>query len=352
MDKGINLLEKTAYTGKTPYEKWLELEGIPVVKQFFIGNLGELHLEPWERKGGLGTYLQLEGTEGTCDAYVCEIPPGKNLKPQKHLFEEVIHILKGQGATTVWNEGGSKQTFEWKEGSLFAIPLNAWHQHFNAQGDSPVRYIGVTTLPPIINQLINLDFIFNNPYVFSDRFRGQKNFFNGEGSSHPGRIWDTNFVPDVRIFQLLAQERRGKDARNVMLQLANSTMSAHISEFSVGTYKKAHRHQAGANIIILNGQGFSLVWPEGKPWKRLDWQVGSLFGPPNQWYHQHFNTGKNPTRYLAIKTYGQKFRPYSDGDYLEKKDRKQIEYEDEDPKIKEIYKEECRKNGIEVKMSF
>jgi quercetin dioxygenase-like cupin family protein len=348
MEKVLNLLEQTAYSGKIPYEKWRDSEGIPVIKEFYIEDLRTVPLAPWERKGGLGTYLQLEGTEGTCDGYVCEIPPGKGLKSQRHLYEETIYILKGVGATTIWNEGGPQHTFEWKEGSLFAIPLNAWHQHFNGQGNSPVRYVAVTTAPPMINQLMNVDFIFNNPFVFSDRYQGQDNYFNGEGASHPGRIFDTNFVSDVRNYQLLAQERRGKGARNVMFQLANSSMGTHVSEFEVGTYKKAHRHQAGANIIILSGQGYSLVWPEGKPWKRIDWKPGSFFGPPNQWYHQHFNTGNEPTRYMAIKTYGQKFRPYSDGDYIEKKDRKQIEYEDEDPKVRELYIEECRKNGVTV----
>src|SRR5574340_462491 len=116
MEEKINLLETTAYTGKTPYEKWREIEGIPVIKEFYIEDLNALPLSPWKRKGGLGIYLQLEGTEGTCDGYVCEIPPGKKLKPQKHLYEETIYILKGVGTTTIWNEGDSQHTFEWQAG--------------------------------------------------------------------------------------------------------------------------------------------------------------------------------------------------------------------------------------------
>ena len=59
---------------------------------------------PWERTGGLAARICLEGTGETNDAYVCEIPAGKALKPQRHLFEELIYIVSGRGATTVWND--------------------------------------------------------------------------------------------------------------------------------------------------------------------------------------------------------------------------------------------------------
>ena len=77
-------------------------------------------LEPWKRTGGLAARMCLAGTGETNDAYICEIPPGKALEPQKHMFEELIYIVSGRGATTVWNDGEPKHTFEWQEGSVFS----------------------------------------------------------------------------------------------------------------------------------------------------------------------------------------------------------------------------------------
>ena len=38
-----------------------------------------------------------------------------------------------------------------------------------------------------------------------------------------------------------------------MIELAQNSMGAHISQFQPGTYKKAHRHGPGAHVIILDG---------------------------------------------------------------------------------------------------
>jgi hypothetical protein len=50
------------------------------------------------RKGG---FIQLWGMEGVSSMYVAEIPSGGALEPEKHLYEEIICILDGQGAAEV-----------------------------------------------------------------------------------------------------------------------------------------------------------------------------------------------------------------------------------------------------------
>ena len=340
-------------TVQTAYQAWQQAEGLQVIRGFYVEDLRTVDVTPWPRKGGKGVFIDLEGTGGTNDAYVCEIAPGASLEPQRHMYEEVVYVLKGRGATSVWVEGSPKLHFEWQAGSLFAIPLNAWHQHFNASGTETARYYAVTTAPLVMNLFHNHDFIFNNPFVFRDRFTGDTDSFSGKGTFLASRIWEANFIPDVKTFQLIEWKERGANGRNVMFELANNTLISHISEFPVGTYKKGHRHGPGAHVIILGGKGYSLLWPEGETFKRVDWHEGSVFVPPDFWWHQHFNAGASPARYLAIRWGSVKHKldeKYSKLDRDRDKGGNQIEYESEDPEIRAMFAAEMARAGAECRM--
>ena len=130
----LNLSKEAAYADKTPYELWQQTEEIPVYSGLAIEDLTTLSLGSWRRKGAMGAFINMLGAGRSCDAYVCEIPARDQTRPEHYLFEEIIYVVKGRGATSVWNVEGRKQTFEWQEGSMFSPPLNTWRQHFNAQG--------------------------------------------------------------------------------------------------------------------------------------------------------------------------------------------------------------------------
>jgi oxalate decarboxylase/phosphoglucose isomerase-like protein (cupin superfamily) len=132
-----------------------------------------------------------------------------------------------------------------------------------------------------------------------------------------------------------------------MFSLASSAMTAHISEFAVGTYKKAHRHMAGAHVVVLNGKGHSLLWEEGKPRMRIDWREGAALSPPDRWFHQHFNTGPDPARYLALRWNNAEFPIEAFDSYVRRMESgDQIEYENEDPAIRAEYETELRRSGV------
>jgi hypothetical protein len=130
-------------------------------------------------------------------------------------------------------------------------------------------------------------------------------------------------------------------------------MCAHISQWPVGTYKKAHRHGPGAHIIILNGSGYSLLWPEGKTKQKFEWKPWSLLGPYDMWFHQHFNTSGERVRFLAMRwgsvKYGTGYNVEGVSTSL-KEGGNQIEYEDEDSAVRDQFEETLKKNNVKSQM--
>ena len=348
----------------TTYEAFQAREGIPVIKGFAVDDLRTVEVKPWVRLDCLGTYINLDGTGETNDAYVAEIEPGKRMAPERHLFEKNIYVLEGRGATLVGEDPNSRTSFEWKKGSVFSIPINTWHQHMNGSGTEPARFVAVTTAPLVMNYFHNDDFIFNNPFVFEDRVGGAKQY-QGEGQmflGYAGRTyaWETNFIPDIETFTTYEWKERGAGGATVNFELAKNTQAAHVSQFPVGTYKKAHRHGPGAHVIIVSGTGYSLLWPsDGGPhdrMERVNWGVGAMVVPPNDWFHQHFNGGTEPARYLAFRWNSQQFRfplgspMEGEMDVSVKQGGTQIEYEDEDPLIHQWFVETINKVGAQSRM--
>jgi gentisate 1,2-dioxygenase len=347
------------------YLEWVKTEGVPIVEAYAVDCLTQ-PLEPSPRVGGLGAYIHLVGRGDNATCYLAEIPAGGSLNPEKHLFDKLVYVLSGRGATTVEGADGRKHSFEWGPGSMFGVPINSWHQHHNGSGSEPARFAAVSNLPIFLNLFHNVGFIFENEHAFQDRI-GEERYFQGQGefrAVRPGRHqWETNFVPDLRSFELPEWKERGAggSSRNVQFTLADSTMHAHISEFGVGTYKKAHRHDAGAHIFCVTGHGYSLLWLDGQSpveTKRVDWKPGTLYAPPDgPTFHQHFNTADVPSRYLAlifggaryfVSTAGKKL--YETMDTSVKLGGNQIEYEDEDPRILDLYEAECARNGVTSRM--
>ena len=346
------LASKFATEKDTPYTRWVENEGLDIIGAHYVPNLHTVELKPWPRRGGKGVYINHEASRTSNDCYVCEIPAGQKLAPQRQLFEEMILVLDGRGSTTVWNDAGQRITFEWKAGALFAIPLNAWHQHFNGSGREPARFVAVTNAPPVINLYEDVEFVFNTKHDFRNRFAGEPDYFANKGEQQ-GLLLVTNFVADAANLPLIAARERGAGGGHIRFNLARGSMNSHISQFPVGTYKKAHCHGPGAHVIVLSGEGYSLMWPEGEEPRRYDWQVGTMIVPPNLWFHQHFNTGTTPARYLAFKHETVSIRNAQGvpkawisrrvgGD--------QIDYADETPVVRTLFAQELAKRGLEPRM--
>lgn len=347
------------WSQKSAYDEWAESQGIPIHKGFYIEDTRTLQLGRWEERGCNGAFLQLAGQEGVSEARVTEIPPGKTLPPLRFALDEIVYVVEGRGLTTIWADGKPKKTFEWHRHSLFLLPRNYIHELSNAQGNRPVRLLHYNYLPLTMTTIPDAKFFFNNPYVDLKIVYGQENEFysvakavretDGPSEWHAKRrrqrnVWFGNFFPDLGGWDKLeVHAGRGAGGHLLLLKFPHSVMKGHMSVFPMQTYKKAHRHGPGVVIVIPAGEGYSIMWQEGKEKIVIPWHEASVFVPPNRWFHQHFNVGAIPARYLAFHS------PEGLVGYSEKvadREKDQIEYPDEGPWVREKFEAELAKRGL------
>ncbi|MFQ5851838.1 MAG: hypothetical protein ACE5JU_14800 [Candidatus Binatia bacterium] len=347
------------------YQRFVKSEGVPIYDGSCLENLATLPLGDWERRGGKAAYTRL-GNQENVNLQIVEIPPKGELKPERHMYESVMYVMKGMGATTIWQEGEPKRTIEWGEGALLAIPLNAWHQEFNSSGDESCRILFGTNMAQVINLYQSLGFVFDNPFCFRDRYSySMERYYADEGKHWNLRLFETNFISDIRKFALDPWEERGTQTSITRIYMGSATSQIHILEVSEGTYVTAHRHGAGAHVIVIAGQGSELLFMPGdemNPERRRKVPIKpyAVVAPRLNEYHQHFNTGRGPLRQLAFK--GWVHTPAtisSQGEYdpvgAARSDNPyawafKLRYDKEDPAIREEYYRELEKNGISLRL--
>jgi gentisate 1,2-dioxygenase len=339
------------------YLAWCEEQPVPVVEDFGM-DLSKLPVEPWDLYGMDGTICLLKGRDDYNSIFCFEMKPGSTSREMHHLYEEIIYVIDGYGSTQIETPDGDKHAFEWGRNSLFSVPLNAKYQHFNGSGTEPARLASVNNFPFLIKLFRNEEFLFNTERNFPER-AGPNGYFKGDGQMieiRPGRHqWETNFVADITNFELKDWAARGKGSSSLRWVLSDSTMGCHTSQIIPGTYKKAHRHTSGTNVFTIDGEGYSMLWYEGKEDERvrIDWDHGVVVTPPEQMFHQHFNTGTTPSRYLAVQfgtvrypMISAKMKKWTSGNDTSVKDGgNQIEYEDQPPDNHAIWLEEMDGKG-------
>jgi quercetin dioxygenase-like cupin family protein len=359
------------------YDQFMDSEGIPIFRDIGISKVQNLPLKPWKRLGGRGSYIQLWGTEGKWGTYVVEVPGAGALNVEKHMFEKVCLVVEGRGTTEVWLEGDKKRhIFEWQKGSLFSIPLNAYHRIVNATS-SPALLLCGTTGPNVMNALNSVDAVFNNAYQFRDRFTGADDFFKPNEDIEPDPVRGlamrrTNLIPDIVNCELPLDNRRSPGYRRVEPYMTENTFYLWIAQHENGRYSKAHAHTSAAVLICLSGKGYTYTWPEElgpTPWKdgkadkvrRLDYEpVGLVTAAPGgmRWYHQHFGVSKEPFRLTAwfgpnapgreAGVPGEKHTDYGAIDLPD--GGTAIPYWMEDPFLRKEYAETLEREGVENRM--
>lgn len=356
---------------QTTYAQWMKAEDVGVIDGFVVEDVRQVPVSPWPRLGCSATMLNLYALmEGAKGMFVAEIPPGGTTEPQRHLYEQVILVLEGQGTTEIWQTGDAhKHVFEWHRGSVFSPPLNTSYRLFNL-GKEPARFLAVNDAPAIMNGFRDAELVFDCNHVFRERFSGQDGYFAASQdrySKGTTNLWFTNFIPDALSAELMPGEYKGAGNRRIQFEMSGNALVGHMAEWPMGRYHKAHYHPAGPVLLGLRSEGYVLIWPKEagiRPYEAgnedqviaATWKQGSLYAPPTDWFHQHFNTGPEPARHIAVRhgsrRAGPGFGPVTpqvgrlglmtsteDGGSL-------IEYEDEDPEIRKRYAQALQRSGV------
>ncbi len=344
------------------YDNWAEQQadkGVPLYKEYYVEDLRTIDLAPWDLRECNAALIRFVDMEGVTEARVQEIPAGGSLKPFKLGVDEMVYVLNGRGFASVWGEKGSKRDFEWSTRSAFIVPRHAWCQLSNME-NKPVRLLFFNYLPLAMTVVPDPQFFFNNPEIttspvdnadaefFSEAKSITKDFGSAWGNVG-STVWSGNFFPDLLAWdKLQSLGNRGAGGSSVAMYVPGSELSAHMSVFPPGTYKKAHAHGPGRLIVIPGGEGYSIMWPKGGEKMVFPWHEGSAITPPDQWYHQHFNLGTTPARYFAMHPPVQFIG--KEEDEKGNAEGENIEYVDEDPWIRQYFEEELAKRGLKTAM--
>ena len=365
----------------SPYERWMEEEGVPIFRGIGVRDTRNLELGEWKRRQAKGMFLYLDGLEGVKGMYVIEVPGGGATAPEKHIYDEFFVVVEGRGTTEVWRGDGKKQVFEWQPGSLFMIPINASYRLVNATG-SPALLIGANNAPGIFNTFQSHRFIFENDWDFRERYDMSDDFFKPktELEMEPVRgraAIRSNVFPDIVNAELPLDNQRAPGYRRIQPYFSgfieDSTTGGFLSQYPSGRYSKGHFHPSGAVLVCLKGKGYTFNWHTSlgpTPWQdgkgdqvnMIEYVPGGLVAAApggGNWFHQHFGIGKEPLRVLNY--WGGPHSRWGSAD--EKEDDvkagnlwgineggRTILYHEEDPFVRDYYKKRLKEEGVEMTM--
>jgi len=260
--------------------------------------------------------------------WIRSLPPGdeegggwKTLG-HRHTVEAVIYILEGKGHSIIDNV-----RHDWEAGDFICVPIFAWHRHINS-GTTDVVYSACTSGPMSMGMGIAIyeDERYPEYWVYAQQSdearrslipgrekRGQEVRQSVQAGNGGKSAWDI-YVDQVQFAEGEEERRRngkvlikGKEMAFEQTPMGRvalavdpkrgcyvKTISSLIAEIPPGQKSGAHRHVYEEINYVLAGSGYSIIED-----RRYDWKAGDALSIPIFAWHQHFNTGDQPARFLV-----------------------------------------------------
>ncbi len=296
-----------------PYDDWARAEGAPIHRGAAI-DLVSLDTRPWPRFGVNGAICHLDGHDDFLALFVFDLAPGASSAPARHLYEEIFYGLSGRGIAEIDLPGGETTTMEWGPQTLFSAPMNARVRLRNTS-PSRARVASINDIRYLMSLYRNERFLFDTPMEFPER-----------ASGHYARDCATGAAGAI--------------------SLANGSIGADLFDIASGEYARAERQMFGSLLLGVAGDGMTLSWEDdAEAASRTKWRHGVACSPAGMTFHQHFNIGSSPARYLRMELGGvasPMFRPrrkaYGDTSVYAAGDAT-IEPRDQSPAIETMWRE-------------
>ena len=171
------------------------------------------------------------------------------------------------------------------------------------------------------------------------------------GRLNDSGFWQGGKIEDVRTLKLPGTVY-GKGFGLRSIDLSGGVMGGHLGQVDPCTYKKAHRHCGGAHIVIVQGSGYALLWEKDfKDRIRFDIKKGTIYCPPEGWWHLHFNTGTEDMRQVALRNFEMMGKLYFQRIPM-KKGGDLMDYDEEPPELRKEFEAELAKNGLKSAMQY
>jgi len=239
----------------------------------------------------------------------------------RHNIEAVIYILQGKGYSVI-----DGVRYDWEPGDFICVPIFAWHLHRNPSDENMI-YVAATTGPlgMALGTAIYEDDRFPENWVFGqDGDASLKTLIPGKSSAtkityeqdteRPLSAMDTLYGEQLsfaaneekvrRQGNVLMKEKDIRMEKTRMGHLAyvvdpkvgfrTRVLGSLLAEIPPGCHSGAHRHLYEEVNYILRGRGYSIIED-----RKIEWKAGDALCIPVFGWHQHFNTGEEPARFLV-----------------------------------------------------
>lgn len=239
----------------------------------------------------------------------------------RHTVEAVLYVLQGKGHSII---DGTR--YDWEAGDFISVPMFAWHRHLNT-GNEDFIYVAATTGPLslALGLAVYEDERYPDYWVFGQKSDSALKSLI-PGADDTVRIRSTQemrapFSSEDALYQqhlrFSAEEEKRRRSSQVLvkgsrIQFEKTLMGrvryvidpkagflmrvlgTLLAEISPGKRSGAHRHLYEEVNYVLCGEGYTVIED-----RRYDWAEGDVLCIPVFSWHQHFNTGDKPARFLV-----------------------------------------------------